>query len=225
MNKPGDAYETICSWFARSQVDYPGLYAQLYIAYNAWYRKVTGASSDYEALVKVKRRIVIWGEYAEGRTLCRLYEPAAKIARLTTEHPLRATSSWSGQVNDAYDWRGLIQFWHRVRCDLVHGVTPPSDYLSQKYIYLAYMSLSAFMEEIVARMNRAFTEVDQKRLGELNRMHQDSGGLSEAHQHERELLHARYIQAPAMWEVDMVRASKITLYSSAEKRYNQAYTS
>ncbi len=152
----GSAYprklQYIEQWFAKAQVDYAQQYILLYSAYNAWYREVTGDVSDRSALNMLKKRVVMWDEYARGTVMSELRLIMRGIVEVTHREPLRVTRTvhWSGEVQDVDDWRGLIEYWYRVRCLIVHG-----DVVGEQYVYLAYESLRVFLGEVIARMNES----------------------------------------------------------------------
>ncbi len=143
-------------WYAKAQVDYAQQYILLYSAYNAWYREVTEEVSDRNALNKLKKRVVIWDEYARGSVMPELRSVMRSIVDVTHRAPLRVTRTtyWTGEVQSADDWRGLIEYWYRVRCLIVHG-----DIVSEQYAYLAYESLRIFLGEVITRMNKSKHDV------------------------------------------------------------------
>lgn len=139
-------------WYVRAQVDYAQQYILLYSAYNAWYREVTGEVGDRNALNKLKKRVIIWDEYARGVAMPELRLIMRGIVDVTHREPLKVarTARWSGEVQNADDWRGLIEYWYRVRCLVVHG-----DVVGERYVYLAYESLCIFLGEVITRMNES----------------------------------------------------------------------
>ena len=211
-------------WFEQSRVQYAPRYVQLYTAYNTWYTRATGTSSDHEALLRLRYRFVIWREYVEGCSLVSMRGDVEAISRLTTITPLRSTPSWDGVVRGWDDWRGLLHFWYRVRCDVVHGALHPQSTNGGDIVAFAYHSLHAFMSEIVCRMERALDGTEQQRLRELTLLRQAQGGLDSEQTAEEARLFDRCIHAPTIWQVDMSCGEKSPLYSSGEKRYNQGYT-
>ena len=132
----------------RARIDYMQHYTSLYIAYNTWYRRVTGAANDRTAITALKRRFVLWQDYEEGRCMRQLGPIAARIAEVTQREPLSTSPlvRWRGEVADAYDWRSLIEYWYQVRCLIVHG-----EPLDAKHAYLAYSSLLVFLGEVQKR--------------------------------------------------------------------------
>jgi len=175
--------EFVMRWVERAQVDYYDLYIRLYIAYNAWYRRVTGMKTDREAMIKLKKRFVIWDDYCHGRALHELTPIAARI------------------LDDPYDWRGLITYWYAVRCDVIHGVSSIQYEQYKKRIVLAYLSLNTFMLEVTGRMARSFTDADHNRLRELDAL----VAIDETFRKARDDLYQKYIESPDLWNVDMER--------------------
>lgn len=199
--------QLITKWFDRAKIDYSDLYVKEYIAYNAWFRKVTNCDVDHEAIKAVCRRFVIWDDYLHGRTLTTLSPVVEQIARLTYQHPLRPMgSAWSGVVNDANDWHGLIYFWYQTRCDLFHGLTMPGYVYHDMQIQLAYESLSIFMAEIIKRMRYCFTDTDFTRLTQVRTLLLSENGAASELKEIEVSLHQKFIRAPDIWNVDMERA-------------------
>jgi hypothetical protein len=199
--------QLITKWYERAKIDYSDLYVKEYIAYNAWFRKVTNCTVDHEAIKEVCRRFVIWDDYLHGRTLTTLSPYVEQIATLTQRHPLLlASSGWDGVVKDAFDWRGLIYFWYHTRCDLFHGVTMPGYSYHDTQIRLAYESLSIFMGEIIKRMCYCFTDTDFARLTEVRGLLASERGAASELKEIEARLHQKFIHSPDIWNVDMERA-------------------
>lgn len=209
--------DIVASYYRRSRVDYFMLFAQLYISYNAWYRDITGAINDREALRQLRRRFVIWDDYLQRRTLHSLDMYVDRIAELTEEFPLYGSKEWSGVVQNRDDWRGLIRFWYRVRCDLLHGSLSDTIPHHREYVRLAYISLSLFMGEIISRMSYSLDEAELRRLNELQQLSRIAP-LSTQQQSEQEWLVWRYIHAPKLSEVDMTRVRENTPLLKSYKR-------
>lgn len=199
--------QLITKWFERAQIDYSDLFVKEYIAYNAWFRKVTHRTEDHEAIKEVSRRFVIWDDYLNGRTLTSLGSVVEQVADLTLRRPVRPMgTAWNGIVKDRYDWRGLIYFWYQTRCDLFHGLTTPGHQQHDQQIKLAYESLNIFMSEIMRRMRYCFTDTDFARLTEVRRLlHSDNGTVPELKEIEAHL-QQKFIHSPDLWNVDMERA-------------------
>jgi len=173
----------VYSWFERAQIDYSDLYMRLYVSFNAWYRKTTGSDFDREALRILKKRFVIWDDYGAGRVLQDLKIFHEQI------------------TGDASDWQRLISYWYQVRCQLFHGASE----LKDTEVKLAYESLNIFMKEIVRRMKQSFTDKDYQRLEEIDKLLVIGGLENEYLRHIQQELHRKYINAPSLWNVDMVR--------------------
>ena len=199
--------QLIIKWFERAQIDYSDLFVKEYIAYNAWFRKVTNCQVDHEAIKEVSRRFVIWDDYLHGRTLTTLGALVDEIAVLTFKRPVRPMgTAWNGVVKDKHDWRGLIYFWYQTRCDLFHGLTLPGNINHDKQIRLAYESLNIFMTEIVRRMRYCFTDTDFARLTEVRTLLRSEHGPTMELKAIETQLHQKFIHSPDLWNVDMVRA-------------------
>lgn len=198
--------QLITKWFDRARIDYSDLYVKEYIAYNAWFRKVTDCSTDHEAIKRVLKRFVIWDDYLHGRTLSALGPIIEQIATLTHKCPaVPMGASWDGIVKDAFDWRGLIYFWYQTRCHLFHGMTLPGHAHHDTQIRLAYESLNIFMTEIIKRMRYCFTDVDFARLSEVRALLQsEHGAVSELQEIEAKL-YQKFVHSPDIWNVDMER--------------------
>jgi hypothetical protein len=198
--------QLITKWYERAQIDYSDLYVKAYIAYNAWFRKVTNCNVDHEAIKEVSRRFVIWDDYIHQRTLVTLGSVVEQIAVVTAKCPVRSMgAAWDGRVKDRYDWRSLIYFWYQTRCDLFHGLTEPGHKYHDLQIQLAYESLNLFMSEIIRRMRFCFTDTDFTQLSEVRRLlSSDNGAISELKELETSL-HQKFIHSPDLWNVDMER--------------------
>lgn len=201
---------TIYQWHAKANIDYADLYGRLYIAYNAWYRRVTGALNDREAMRRLKMRFVIWDDYLHGKVMNELSTYHLEIVELTKLWSFPSSGSWCGRVADTTDWRGLISFWYRVRCELFHGSLSRTNPQHQQALRLAYQSLLVFMNEIIERMHNSFTDEDSRRLDEgeiLSRFQSEvSDEVGRRHAREMQLLRDKYIKAAPLWAGDMARA-------------------
>ncbi len=176
---------------------------RLYVAYNAWFRQVTGAENDREGIEALKMRFVIWYDYQQGLALKDLRPLVFNIINLLEDRPcLRLT------LSDADDYKNLIEYWYQVRCHLFHG---SSAYLTDDVIELAYKSLSVFMAEIVARMNLSFTEKDSERLEEITALIRYDPTIGPRLQTLQQSLQQKYINSPDIWNVDMLPAQSYYL--------------
>jgi len=201
----GQVEGVIMKWIEKAQVDYCDMYIRLYIAYNAWFRKVTRTSFDREALLRLKKRFIIWDDYVNDRVMRELRPILRDVAILTDIRPLLSGNKWNGKVRDDNDWHGLIDFWYQVRCELFHGTTDVPRHVLNQYASLAYQSLNIFMLEIMKRMKQSFTLNDQRRMDELDILIASSSGHTNNYEHERQRLHERYIHSNDVWTLDMVR--------------------
>jgi hypothetical protein len=194
-------------WFERAQIDYSDLFMNIYIAYNVWFRKVTGCNEDHEAIKRVTGRFVIWDDYLHGRTLLDLLPVVEEISTFTWRKPARPTvHAWDGIVKDSFDWKSLIYFWYQTRCDLFHGVTLPGQVTHDKQIQLAYESLNIFMTEIMRRMRYCFSNSDFRQLTEVRTLLASENGAAESLKVIEARLHQKFIHSPDLWNVDMERA-------------------
>jgi hypothetical protein len=200
MHNPPNDIKYIYKWYKKAQVDYTELYIRIYIAYNAWYRQVTGSTNDREAIAILKKRFVIWDDYSQGKILSNMKVYVERLSKLTHEKPLISNTLWNGKIEDKDDWLGLIEFWYQVRCMLVHGSE-----ISPRYVWLAYETLELFMGEIVERMQACFTEKDLQRLEELSLLIQSDTGKDARFRRLQQKLQAKYIDSPDIWQVDMQR--------------------
>jgi len=135
------------AWYQRAQTDYAQQYIPLYVAFNAWYRKITGKVNDRLALNELQRGNDLWDEYCAGTSLQQLCSPMKMLVELTQREPLSyAAPHWKGEVAHVGDWPSLIEYWYRVRCLVVHGSE-----IQNLYVYLAYETLNIFVGEIIRR--------------------------------------------------------------------------
>jgi hypothetical protein len=198
--------QLITKWYERAKIDYSDLYVKEYIAYNAWFRKVTNCVEDHEAIKQVLKRFVIWDDYLKGQTLVSLGPILEQIAVLTHKTPLSdASGSWDGIVKDALDWRGLIYFWYYTRCELFHGLRMPGSLQHDRHVQLAYESLCLFMTEIVRRMRYCFTDTDFARLSEVRLLLQSEQGATAELKNIESQLYQKFIHSHDIWNVDMER--------------------
>lgn len=200
IHNPPNDIQHIYRWYKKAQVDYTELYIQMYIAYNAWYRQVTDSTNDREAISLLKKRFIIWDDYTKGKTMRSLRVYTDRLVKLTSESPLVSSTVWNGTIQSSDDWRGLIEFWYRVRCMLVHGSE-----VSPRHVWLAYETLELFMAEIVERMQACFTDKDFQRLEEVSTLAKSETGNSARFTHLKQKLQAKYIDSPDIWQVDMQR--------------------
>lgn len=176
--------DPIMKWYLKAQVDYVGLYIQLYISYNAWYCEATGTTNNRQAIGSLKKRAVIWDDYLHGRTLHSLKPYVSRLAEATQHEPFGKSIYWEGYLANTSDWRSLIEFWYQVRCLLVHG-----SYVSPKLVWLAYETLDAFMSEIIHRMQQSLKDTPKV---------QGNTKLQRR-------LYNKYLASPDLWHVDMRR--------------------
>jgi len=200
VHMPPDDAKHIYRWYKRAQVDYTELYIRMYIAYNAWYRQVTGCTNDRQAIAQLKKRFIIWDDYCKGKTIPNLRVYLKRLSVITSEHPFESHSLWDGFITSDDDWRSLIEFWYQVRCMLVHGSE-----VSARHVWLAYETLTIFMGEIVSRMHTCFTEKDFQRLEELSTLVLSENDKSGRFKQLQQKLQAKYIESPDIWQVDMQR--------------------
>lgn len=199
---PLDAKKVV-SWYKRAQVDYTQQYIWMYIAYNTWYREVTGTTNDRQALNNLKKRFVIWDDYSKGRTMKPLFAYMERLTELTQREPFSSkTTYWTGSIESTTDWRSLIEFWYQVRCKLVHGTE-----VNPRYVWLAYETLDIFMGEIINRIQQCFTIEDMKKLKNLNTQVAQNGSRDERFSLLQEKLYQKYIASPDIWQVDMRRVT------------------
>lgn len=66
-----------------------------------------------------------------------------QLTELTQRQPLRPAKHWSGEIEHKQDNIGLIEFWYRIRCCVVHG-----EVVNRHYVYLAYKTLHLFLSYI-----------------------------------------------------------------------------
>lgn len=177
--------ELIISYYEMSQINYASAYATLYASYNAWHRKIINAPNDREAIRTLKKDIYLWEEYYEGACMAELacyFEMVVKFTR----------KGWPVRVVDAEDWRGLIDFWYKIRCELVHGQLDPKSEHHITAVYLAYKTLHVYMKEVVNRIKLSFADADSERLEELNLI-ESLRGLSAKQKSERTRLYDKFL--------------------------------
>jgi hypothetical protein len=201
---PPNEARHIYRWYRNAQINYVEHYVRLFICYNAWYRQVTNSTNDREALAQLKKRFVIWNDYANGHTLQQMKPYVKRVVEYSRTYPLPANAYWSGIVEDAYDWKGLIEYWYHIRCLLVHG-----EEVALKHVWLAYETLDAFMSEIITRMKTCFTDADNERLEEVMNLATTEYAQTDKFKLLQQKLHEKYIKSPNIWQVNMQRATLI----------------
>jgi len=147
--------------YKESQINYVQRYLVLFSAYNLWFRATTGKTVDALAIQSLKQREDIWVASELGETLPQLRSVMIKLYVLTNHRPLNDEGrSWRGYLEDQYDWRGLIDFWYAVRCDLIHANSIQQRSYYPLLVKLAYDSLHIFMTEIIRRIRLCVTDAD-----------------------------------------------------------------
>lgn len=198
---PAGEIKHVLNSYKKGQVDYANHFLWLYIAYSSWYQRAIGTNNDRQALNELKKRFVIWDDYAHGHVLRPLRTYMQRLSELTQRDPFPASHMfWNGEFTGADDWRSLIEFWYQVRCLIVHG-TP----VSPKFVWFAYETLDLFMAEIIDRMGRCFTDKDKERLDELRVLTQVPSDRTSTFKALQAKLHQKYINSPNIWQVDMQR--------------------
>jgi len=191
-----------------SQVEYAKLYLTLFSAYNLWFRVTTGEAIDSKAIKLLHQHDDMWLESELGETLPQLRSLMVKLYVLTNHRPLEDSSRiWKGYLDDQNDWRGLIDFWYAVRCDLIHASTSRQLSFYPLFIKLAYESLNVFMTEVVKRVRLSIDETDLSQL-ELDQISSS--------------MMRQYLLSPEKNRVDTVSAKRFDeLYRLQRK--NQAF--
>jgi len=196
--------DNIYHWFESAQIDYSGMYLKLYVAFNAWYRQVTQTPYDRDAIARLKKRFVIWNDYYNGLAMHGLKPVFSSIVALTCSKPMRVSRGrWNGVVESVDDWRGLLEYWYQVRCDLVHGLIDMDSAEETKIIRYAYQSLNIFMSEIIKRMRNCFSVEDSQRLDELNLLIENQADMPDGIKKLYRHLQQKYINSRDIWNVDM----------------------
>lgn len=202
IHMPADGVDKLLDWVEKAQIDYVDCYIKLYIAYNAWYRRVTGTTNDRQAIATLKKRFIIWDDYSSGRSLRYLRPIMKHLVELTQREPFASTSAhWNGEIANIYDWRSLVEYWYQVRCSVVHGNDTPD-----KYIIPAYESLNVFMHEIISRMRAC---LEQNKTDELKAIAEEKQLYESGSARFQELqakLYQKYVAIPDIWQVDMLHA-------------------
>jgi hypothetical protein len=179
----------VLAYFKKSQIDYAQHYLQLYAAYNIWYRSSTGEVLDATALMHLKRRHQIWKDCFDDTCMSQLRSLMRRIYVLTVHRPLvRDGMTWRGSLEDETDWRGMIDFWYAIRCDVVHGNEAQLAGHHDLMVKLAHESLTIFMSEIVVRLQMT---VDENNITSTQAM-------------------KRYVYSPEKTAVDMAPSSDYT---------------
>lgn len=182
-----DATVVVISYYQRSRLDYFSSYGALYGAYNAWHRLTIDASSDRDALRELKSDAYLWEGYYEGSCLSGLQTYFEQVVKFTE-------SGWPTRVKGAKDWRGLIDFWYKIRCELVHGQLNSDDRRHQRGVYLAYKTLDVYMAEVVSRIEAGFSDKHAERLEELHWL-ANTKGLSDKQRREKSEIYERFLNA------------------------------
>lgn len=195
-------FNRVLMLYSTSQINYDTQYTSLYTAYNAWYREVTGSSNDRVALSSLKKRYVIWDDFYQGKTLRHLQPYTERLAELTQREPLPSISAhWGGELQDKWDWRALIEYWYQVRCLVVHGAS-----VRRVYVWLAYETLSIFMEEIIQRTQQCYQSTAYQEVRGVALQTTQHEARSETFRQLRQKLARKYQALPDLRQVDMQRA-------------------
>lgn len=168
--------EMILTYFKKSQIDYGQYYLQLYASYNIWYRSSTGESLDARALAQLKLRHQIWKDCFDDTCMHQLRSLMRRIYVLTVHRPLvREGSAWKGVLEDETDWRGMIDFWYAIRCDVVHGNDEQLAGHHSLMVKLAHESLTVFMTEVAIRLQLEVGEDEVSSSATMRRYVYSSG--------------------------------------------------
>ncbi|HJM04114.1 MAG TPA: hypothetical protein QF549_00560 [Candidatus Saccharimonadaceae bacterium] len=168
--------EMILTYFKKSQIDYGQYYLQLYASYNIWYRSSTGESLDARALAQLKLRHQIWKDCFDDTCMRQLRSLMRRIYVLTVHRPLvREGSAWKGVLEDETDWRGMIDFWYAIRCDVVHGNDEQLAGHHSLMVKLAHESLTVFMTEVAIRLQLEVGEDEVSSSATMRRYVYSSG--------------------------------------------------
>ena len=195
FHTPPEHIEPIYRWYKHAQIDYVDHYIRLYIAYNAWYREVTTASSDRQSLAQLKKRVIIWDDYVNGRTMKQLKVYMERLVDLTGREPLGRTLHWSGSIDSTADWQSLIEYWYQIRCLLVHGAQ-----VKPVYVWLAFETLDVFMGEIIDRMHAVLNDASESPKAKTLKKGKASKKYNLQHK-----IYEKYLSSPDIWQVDMQR--------------------
>lgn len=199
-SSPSEA-KPIIKWYKKAQVDYTDYFIKMYVAYNAWYREIALTTNDREALAVVKKRYIIWDDYARGKTMRGLSIYMERLYDLTQREPFMSkTVYWTGSLESSTDWRSLIEFWYQVRCRLVHGIDVKS-----RYVWLAYETLNIFMDEILVRMNSCLKKHELESLKKQETPIKGTSSENERFQRLQNKLYRKYVFSADIWQVDMQR--------------------
>lgn len=199
-SSPSEA-KPIIKWYKKAQVDYTDYFIKMYVAYNAWYREIALTTNDREALAVVKKRYIIWDDYARGKTMRGLSIYMERLYDLTQREPFMSkTVYWTGSLESSTDWRSLIEFWYQVRCRLVHGIDVKS-----RYVWLAYETLNIFMDEILVRMNSCLKKHELESLKKQETPIKCTSSENERFQRLQNKLYRKYVFSADIWQVDMQR--------------------
>ena len=168
--------EMILTYFKKSQIDYGQYYLQLYASYNIWYRSSTGESLDARALAQLKLRHQIWKDCFDDTCMRQLRSLMRRIYVLTVHRPLvREGSAWKGVLEDETDWRGMIDFWYAIRCDVVHGNDEQLVGHHSLMVKLAHEPLTVFMTEVAIRIQLEVGEDEVSSWATMRRYIYSSG--------------------------------------------------
>ncbi len=139
----------IVQWYNRAQIDYANTYMALYASFNAWYRVYTQASNDREAINRLREHAGLWELFSQSPAAYQMVQRMIQLVECTQREPISyATPHWRGVVAHKQDWIGLVEYWYRVRCLVMHGAE-----VKPTYIYLAYETLNIFMGEVIQSLN------------------------------------------------------------------------
>ena len=75
-------------WYRRAQVDYTQYYLCLYVAFNSWYRELTGKRNDREALNILIHDAPFWTQYCSGSLLFELRQYMEQLVDCTQRDPI-----------------------------------------------------------------------------------------------------------------------------------------
>jgi hypothetical protein len=136
--------------FSRSAIDYRSHYLTLFTSFNQWYASQTKTRVSADAIDRIKTDTRMWRAFlTSDDTHMMGYMRKLYVLTNLSPLPLRFGTRWSGRLEDACDWQGVIWLWYAVRCMVSHGSAHKEYIHLETIVMYAYHSLQLYMSHVL----------------------------------------------------------------------------
>lgn len=134
--------------FRKASIPYEHYFIQLYAAFNSWYGALRPNEPDARVLEYLVRHAELFADRIPLEVRTRLRPYMFRLYVITQHNPQQGYS-WSGCLDDPYDYVGLLWFWYAVRCDVVHATQHVQQGIHEYRVKLAFETLQACLPYLV----------------------------------------------------------------------------